>query len=116
MAKKESDFPVGVVSAVIILGSVAAVFLINNFGQMGFADSWPVLPMAVGLCLAAASYVELGLAVMGFFLLILLANMAVVPPFGKSWPFALIWIALLVVVGYMRSRAAAKKTHPDRAP
>ncbi len=110
MAKKESDFPVGVASAVIILGSVAAVFLINNFGQMGFADSWPVLPMAVGLCLAAAGYVELGLAVMGFFLLILLANMAIIPPFGKSWPFALIWIALLVVVGYMRSRAAAKKT------
>jgi len=109
MAKKESKFPVGVVSAVVILISVAAVFLINNFGEVGFGDSWPVLPMAIGLCLSLGGMLELGLAVLGFFLLILLANLGEIPPFSESWPFALIWIALLVVVGYVRSRAASKK-------
>ena len=105
MAEKKSAFPVGVVAAVVILCSVAAVFLINNFGEVGFGQSWPVLPMAVGLSLAFASYLELGLAIMGFFLLILLANLGSIPPFGKTWPIALIWIAVLVVVGWMRGRA-----------
>ncbi len=65
--------------------------------------------MAGGLCLAFAGYFELGFALLGFFLLILLANLGTIPPFSKSWPFALIWIAILVVVGYMRSKSSSKK-------
>jgi hypothetical protein len=109
MAKSGSQVPIAVISAVVILGSVAAVFLINNFGEVGFGDSWPVLAMAVGLSLSFAGYFELGFALLGFFLLILLANLAVIPSFGKSWPFALIWIAVLVVVGYARSRGEKAK-------
>ncbi len=109
MAEKGSKVPVGVLSAVVILGSIATVFLINNFGEVGFGNSWPVLLMAGGLCLAFAGYFELGFALLGFFLLILLANLGTIPPFSKSWPFALIWIAILVVVGYMRSKSSSKK-------
>lgn len=109
MVEKKSKFPVGVVAAVVILCSIAAVFLLNNFGEVGFGKSWPVLPMAVGLSLVFASYLELGLAIMGFFLLLLLAYLGSIPPFGKTWPIALIWIAVLVVVGWARDRAEKKR-------
>ncbi len=110
MANKNSGLPVAALSAVVILGSVAAVFLMNNFGEITFGQSWPVLGMAVGLCLVFATYLELGLVIAGIFLLILLANLEQIPAFGKSWPFALIWIAILVVAGAMRSRATRKKS------
>ncbi|RME28465.1 MAG: hypothetical protein D6806_02850 [Deltaproteobacteria bacterium] len=61
--------------------------------------------MALGLVLAVANYLELGLAFMGVFLLVLLANLEKIPPFSKSWPIALIVIALLLVVGWARGRA-----------
>jgi hypothetical protein len=101
---------VGVVSAVLILLSLAAVFLINNFGEVGFGDSWPVLLIAAGLSLALAGYLELGLGIGGVFVLVLLANLDVIAPFSKSWPFVLIWIAVLVVVGFLRARASGRKT------
>ena len=109
MAAKENKLPVGVIAAVLILGSLAALFLLNNFGEVGFGDSWPVLLIALGLTLAFAGYPELGLAIGGAFLIILLSNLEVIPPFSKSWPFILVWIVLLVVFGYLRGRTAAKK-------
>jgi hypothetical protein len=108
MASKKPGKPVAVISAVIILLSVAAVFLLQNFRDIPFASSWPVLPMAVGLCLAVGSLVELGGAILGLFFLVLLSTMDVYP-LAKSWPFILILIAVLVIVGYMRTKAAKKK-------
>ena len=107
MASKKPGKPVAVISAVIILLSIAAVFLLQNFRDIPFAESWPVLPMAVGLCLAVGSMVELGGAILGFFLLVILSTTGTYP-LGKSWPFILVWIAVLVVVGYLRSKAAKK--------
>jgi hypothetical protein len=107
MAAKKPGKPVAVISAVLILLSVAAVFLLQNFRDIPFAKSWPVLPMAVGLCLAVAAYVELGGALLGFFFLVMLSTMDVYP-LSKSWPFILIWMAFLVVVGYLRTKAAKK--------
>jgi hypothetical protein len=108
MASKKPGKPVAVISAVIILLSVAALFLLQNFRDIPFSQSWPVLPMAVGLCLAVGSMVELGGAILGFFLLVILSTTGTYP-LSKSWPFILIWIAVLVVVGYLRSKAAKKK-------
>lgn len=108
MASKKPGKPVAVISAVIILLSVAALFLLQNFRDIPFSQSWPVLPMAAGLCLAVGSMVELGGAILGFFLLVILSTTGTYP-LSKSWPFILIWIAFLVVVGYLRSKAAKKK-------
>jgi hypothetical protein len=108
MAPKKPTKPVAVISAVIVLLSVAAVFLLQNFRDVPFSQSWPVLPMAVGLCLVAGSMIELGGAILGFFLLVILSTTGTYP-LSKSWPFILIWIAVLVVVGYLRSKAAKKK-------
>ena len=101
MASKKPGKPVAV------LLCIAAVFLLQNFRDIPFAESWPVLPMAVGLCLAVGSMVELGGAILGFFLLVILSTTGTYP-LGKSWPFILVWIAVLVVVGYLRSKAAKK--------
>ena len=103
MASKKPGKPVAVISAVIILLSVAAVFLLQNFKDIPFSQSWPVLPMAVGLCLVAGSMIELGGAILGFFLLVILSTTGTYP-LSKSWPFILIWIAFLVVVGYLRGK------------
>jgi len=108
MAAKEKKTPVAVISAVLILLSLGALFLLNNFGDIGFSESWPVLCMAVGLCLAVGGMVELGLGIMGLFLLLLLSELQIFA-FGKSWPIILIWLAILVVVGYVRSRSEEKK-------
>lgn len=108
MATKKPGKPVAVISAVIILLSVAAVFLLQNFRGIPFAQSWPVLPMAVGLCLGAAAYVELGGAILGVFFLVILSTLDVYP-LDKSWPFILIWIAVLVVAGHLRNKATKKK-------
>jgi len=109
MASKKPGKPVTVISAVIILLSVATLFLLQNFRDIPFSQSWPVLPMALGLCLAVGSMIELGGAVLGFFLLVILSTTDTYP-LSKSWPFILIWIALLVVVGYVRSKTAKKKS------
>jgi len=108
MASKKPGKPVVVISAVIILVSVATLFLLQNFREIPFANSWPVLPMAVGLCLAVGSMVELGGAILGFFFLVMLSTTDTYP-LGKTWPFILIWIAVLVIVGYLRTKAAKKK-------
>lgn len=109
MAKKEQKLPVGVIAAVLILGSLAALFLLHNFSEVGFGQSWPVLLIALGLTLSFAGYPELGLAIGGAFLILLLANLEVIPAFSKSWPFILVWIVVLVVFGYLRGRAAKNK-------
>jgi hypothetical protein len=108
MASKKPGKPVAVISTVIILLSVAALFLLQNFRDIPFAESWPVLPMAVGLCLAVGSMIELGGAILGFFLLVILSTTGTYP-LDKSWPFILVWIAVLVVVGYLRTKAAKQK-------
>ena len=68
---------------------------------------WPLLLMAVGGGLAAFGFLELGLGLIGVFGILLLANLEVIAPFGKSWPFTLIWIAAVVVIGFLRARARA---------
>jgi hypothetical protein len=47
---------------------------------------------------------ELGAAMGGSFLIWLLANLSVIPPFSKSWPLVLIWMAVIVVTGYYKAR------------
>ena len=107
MAKKIS---VGMLSGVLLLLCIATIFLIGNFSNVGFASTWPVLLISVGICLFFAGYIELGLVFAGSFLIILLSNLEVIPSFAKSWPFILIWVAILIVFGYLRSRALNKKT------
>jgi hypothetical protein len=97
-----------VIAAVVILGSIAAVFLIANFSEYQISECWPIIPMAIGVGLMLANFIELGLSITGAFLILLLANLEVIPPFSKSWPFILIWIAILVVIGYLRSRTSSK--------
>ena len=87
-------------------GFEAAVFFNEVVGQNP-SNTVYVLPMALGLCLAVGSLVELGGVILGFFLLVIFSTMEIYP-LAKSWPFILIWIAVMVVVGYLRSKAAKK--------
>jgi hypothetical protein len=105
MAGKGFGKVTGLLAGVILLGSVAAVFLIQNFGSWGLGATWPAVVIAAGLCVAMVGYLELGLGVAGIFVIWLLCNLAVIPPVGKSWPFFLIWMAVMVVVGFIRGRS-----------
>ena len=104
MARKQVSGAPMVICAVLMLGAISAVALIGNFSQTGFGQSWPVLMIALGLSLLFFGYWELGLSLFGIFLIWLLANLALIPTFSKSWPFALIWIAVMVVIGFVRAR------------
>ena len=96
---------VAVMATVLVLGAAAAVLLLHNFTTAAFSATWPVLLIAIGGCLIIAGYLELGLVFVGSFVLVLLANLGVIPIIAKSWPCILIWLALVVVIGYLRSRA-----------
>jgi hypothetical protein len=97
-----------VVVGVVVLLAIATVALIGNFTEATFGDMWPVLAMAVGGALVAFGFMELGLGLIGVFGILLLANLEVIPTFGKSWPFTLIWIAAVVVIGFLRARARSQ--------
>jgi len=99
---------VAVITTVMVLGAVAAVLLLHNFTEVSFASTWPVILIAGGLCLAFGGFLELGLVLIGSFLIVLLANLRILPGIGQSWPFILIWLALVVLIGYLRSRARAE--------
>jgi hypothetical protein len=106
MTQSKPNMPAIVLSAVVLLGAVASVALVANFSEAHtFGALWPGVAAAVGLSLIFWGYLELGLGVLGVFLLWLLANLGVLPEFTKSWPFTLIWVLILVVVGYLRARS-----------
>jgi|DewCreStandDraft_4_1066084.scaffolds.fasta_scaffold01324_24 hypothetical protein len=106
MAQKPVSRAAGVISGAVLLLSVAAVFLIQNFGSVGVGRTWPAIVAAAGLCLTLVGYLELGLGLAGVFGIWLIANLGVIAPVGKSWPIFLIWMVIMLVVGFMRSRSS----------
>jgi len=92
---------------VVFLAAVVAVALIHNFSNHSVGQTWPILLVGLGFCLAVAGMIELGLGLAGVFLVWLLANLGVIPPFSKSWPFIIIWVIVMVVFGFVRARASA---------
>jgi hypothetical protein len=110
MPDKSGNTTAMVITGVVILLAVAAVALLSNFAEISFGSTWPVLLMAVSLGLLAFRFWELGFGLFGFFCIWLLSNLGVIPAFSKSWPFALIWIALLVVIGFLRARSQKGRT------
>lgn len=97
------------VTGVLVLSTVATVALIANFSEVGVASTWPAVAMAMGVGLLSFGYWELGVGLFGFFTVWLLGNLAVLPEFSKSWPICLIWIAVMVVIGFLRARAKGRK-------
>jgi hypothetical protein len=89
------------------------VLLLHNFTAVSFASTWPVILIACGACLAFGGFLELGLVCIGSFLIVLLANLRILPGIARSWPFILIWLALVVLIGYLRSRARAELDGSD---
>jgi hypothetical protein len=105
MSKTKPNTPAIVLSAVVLLGALATVALVANFSETtSFGQVWPGVAAAMGVSLLFWGFLELGLGVAGVFLLWLLANLGVLPEFSKSWPFTLIWVVILVVVGFLRAR------------
>ena len=109
MSKPRANSWVLLLCGLVAIGAVAAVGLVANFGGDGFEITWPVLVMGLGLSLAIAGYFELGLLLFGAFLVWLLGNTGVLPTFSKSWPFALIWVAIVLIIGYLRARQGTRK-------
>ncbi len=109
MAEKKSNPVPMVIAGALLLVSIAVLALISNFSDTGFGVTWPVIFIAIGLGLITYGFWELGLGVSGFFLIWLLASLEVIPEFSKSWPFTLIWIVILVVIGFLRSRSGSRK-------
>ncbi len=105
MPEKSGNTTAMVITGVLILLAVATVALLSNFVDVSFGSTWPVLLMAGSLGLLAFRFWELGFGLFGFFCIWLLSNLEAIPAFSKSWPFALIWIALLVVIGFLRARS-----------
>ena len=99
-----------VIVAVVALVAIATVALIGNFSEFTIGDLWPVLGIALGLGVAAFGFVELGMGLIGVFGIWTLANLEFIPAFAKTWPFALIWIAAVVVIGFLRARAHSPGT------
>ena len=97
----------GTLVGVVFLAAVVAVALIHNFSDYGVGQTWPVLLVGLGFCVAIAGMIELGLGLAGVFLVWLLANLGVISPFSKSWPFVIIWVIVMVVFGFVRARASA---------
>ena len=110
LPKKNADAASMVIVAVVALVAIATVALVGNFSEFTFGDLWPVLGIALGFGVAAFGFMELGLGLIGVFGIWLLANLELIPAFGKSWPFALIWIAAVVVIGFLRARARSHGT------
>ncbi len=105
MTQPKPNMPAIVLSAVVLLGALATVSLVANFSETtSFGQVWPGVAAAVGVSMLFWGFLELGLGVAGVFLLWLLANLGVLPEFSRSWPFTLIWVVILVVVGYLRAR------------
>ncbi len=109
MAEEKSNPVQMVISVALLIISIAVVALIDNFGDTGFSLTWPVVFIAIGLGLITFGFWELGLGVSGFFLILLLSKVEVIPGFSKSWPFTLIWIVVLVVIGFLRARSGSRK-------
>jgi hypothetical protein len=93
------------VGAVIMIVAVAAVFITSyTFDGPSISDTWPGLLVAVGVVLALARYYGLALGVVGFFGVLLAANL--VPfSFRRAWPLTLIVVAVAVVIEFLRARA-----------
>lgn len=110
MPRHKANQATAVIVGVVVLLAVAVVALIGNYTEASFGDMWPLLVMALGGGLAAFGFLELGLGLIGVFGILLLANLEVIAAFGKSWPFTLIWIAAVVVIGFLRARAHSSGT------
>jgi hypothetical protein len=108
MTRRTNKGPGAIVAAVLVLGTLAALFLIQNFGESGLDRTWPALLIALGISLIPFGYLELGLATSGVFCVGLLANLKLIPAFGRSWPFALIWVIGVLIVGFFRSRQSVR--------
>jgi len=106
MTEKRVSKGTGVFAGVLILGAIATVFLIQNFGHTGASATWPAIVIAMGVSLALAGYLELGLGVTGVFIIWLLANLRIIPEVGRSWPFFLLVVAIMVIIGFLRARSS----------
>lgn len=106
MSEKPIGRATGMISGAVLLLSVAAVFLIQNFGSVGVGRTWPAIVAAAGLCLTLVGYLELGLGVAGVFVIWLLSNLGAIAPVGKSWPIFLVWMVVMLIVGFLRSRSS----------
>ena len=99
----------------------------NNGGQFGFETAagrikghidgiivggpdvsvtWPALLMGVGVAFVLGGLLEMGVGIMAVFGLWLAHNLQWLA-FWDYWPFAILLVAVLVAVGYLRARAAA---------
>jgi hypothetical protein len=100
----------GVTIGVIVMLVIFAVQMLSQFTykSYGFGVTWPALIMGVGIAFVLGGLLEMGVGIMAIFGLWLAHNLEWLA-FWDYWPFAILLVAVLVAVGYLRSRAAAEK-------
>lgn len=106
-AKKPASAGVAV-GAILMLVVVAGMFLSAfTYDGPGLGKTWPALLMGVGVWLILGGMLEMGIGVIGLFSLWLVSNLGYAS-FSKLWPFVILLVAVLVAVGYIRSRASSE--------
>ncbi len=93
----------GIVMLVIFAGQMLSHF---TYKSHGFGTTWPALIMGIGIAFVIGGLLEMGVGIMAIFGLWLAHNLGWVA-FWDYWPFFILVVAVLVAVGFLRSRAAA---------
>jgi len=95
------------VGAILMLVVVAGMFLsAYTYDGPGLGQTWPALFIGVGVWFLLGGLLEMGIGLMGLFSLWLVSNLGYAS-FSKLWPFLILLVAVLVAVGYIRSRASS---------
>ena len=106
-AKKPASGGVAV-GAILMLVAIAGMFLsAYTYDGPGLGKTWPVIFMGVGVWFVLGGLLEMGIGIVGVFGLWLTHNLGYAS-FWKLWPFIILLAAVLVAVGYMRSRASSE--------
>ncbi len=104
-AKKPTSASVAL-GAIVMLLIVTGMFLsAYTYDGPGLGKTWPALLMGVGLWFLFGGLLEVGLGIVGLFGLWLASNLGYAS-FGRLWPFLILLVAVLVAVGFIRSRAS----------
>lgn len=106
-AKKPASAGVAV-GAILMLVAIAGMFLsAYTYDGPGLGKTWPVVFLGVGVWFILGGLLEMGIGIIGLFSLWLTSNLGYAS-FRKLWPFVILLVAVLVAVGYIRSRASGE--------
>ena len=110
MAREKKTASSGITIGVIVMLVIFAGQMLSHFTYKshGFGTTWPALLMGVGVAFVIGGLLEMGVGIMAVFGLWLAHNLKWVA-FWDYWPFAILLVAVLVAVGFLRARGTSDK-------